>query len=66
MRCPTTGTRSWTTGERDIYVYGRCEFDFEGEPVAIVALVTPEGSIRQVADPIAFTNGMVVAPMARP
>jgi sugar lactone lactonase YvrE len=39
-------------------------FDFpEGEfATGIVALVTPDGSVRQVADEVAFPNGMAVTP----
>jgi sugar lactone lactonase YvrE len=39
-------------------------FDFPGGEFApgIVALVTPDGSARQVADGVAFPNGMVVTP----
>jgi sugar lactone lactonase YvrE len=39
-------------------------FDFPGGEAApgIVALVTPDGSARQVADGVAFPNGMVVTP----
>ncbi len=39
-------------------------FDFpEGEfAPGIIALVTPEGAVRQVADGVAFPNGMVVTP----
>ena len=39
-------------------------FDFPGGEFApgIIALVTPDGSIRQVADGVAFPNGMVVTP----
>jgi sugar lactone lactonase YvrE len=39
-------------------------FDFPGGEFApgIVALVTPDGVARQVADGIAFPNGMVVTP----
>jgi sugar lactone lactonase YvrE len=39
-------------------------FDFpDGEfAPGIVALVTPDGSVRQVADGVAFPNGMVVTP----
>ncbi len=39
-------------------------FDFPGGEFAtgILALVTPDGSIRQVADGVAFPNGMVVTP----
>jgi sugar lactone lactonase YvrE len=48
-------------GRGNIYVNGRCEFD-PAEARGIVALVTPDGSVRQVADGIAFPNGMVVTP----
>jgi sugar lactone lactonase YvrE len=39
-------------------------FDFPGGQFApgIIALVTPDGSARQVADGVAFPNGMVVTP----
>jgi sugar lactone lactonase YvrE len=39
-------------------------FDFPGAEFApgIVALVTPDGAARQVADGVAFPNGMVVTP----
>src|SRR3954454_17115882 len=39
-------------------------FDFPGGEFApgIIALVTPEGSARQVAEGVAFPNGMVVTP----
>ncbi len=39
-------------------------FDFpEGEfALGIIALVTPDGAVRQVADGIAFPNGMIVTP----
>jgi sugar lactone lactonase YvrE len=38
-------------------------FDFPGEfAPGIVALATPDGSAGQVADGVAFTNGMVVTP----
>lgn len=50
-------------GRGNVYVNGRCEFDFSGgDPVGVIALVTPDGSVRQVADGIAFPNGMVVTP----
>ncbi len=50
-------------GRGNVYVNGRCEFDFSGgPPQGIVALVTPDGAARQVADGIAFPNGMVVTP----
>jgi len=45
------------------YVNGRCDFDpGEGDPPGVIALVRPDGSVRQVADAIAFPNGMVVTP----
>jgi sugar lactone lactonase YvrE len=39
-------------------------FDFPGGAFApgIVALVTPDGAVRQVADGVAFPNGMAVTP----
>jgi sugar lactone lactonase YvrE len=40
-------------------------FDFPGGgefATGILALVTPDGSVRQVADGVAFPNGMVVTP----
>ncbi len=39
-------------------------FDFPGGAFApgIVTLVTPDGAVRQVADGVAFPNGMVVTP----
>jgi sugar lactone lactonase YvrE len=39
-------------------------FDFPGGEFApgIIALVTPEGAVRQVADGLAFPNGMAVTP----
>jgi sugar lactone lactonase YvrE len=60
--------RSWN----EIVVDGRCNayinsigFDLlAGEEFApgIVALVTPDGSARQVADGLSFPNGMIVTP----
>jgi sugar lactone lactonase YvrE len=50
-------------GRGNIYVNGRCDFDpGEGDPPGIIALVTPDGSVRQVAGAIAFPNGMVATP----
>jgi sugar lactone lactonase YvrE len=39
-------------------------FDFPGGEFApgLVALVTPEGTVRQVADDLAFPNGMAITP----
>jgi sugar lactone lactonase YvrE len=50
-------------GRGNVYVNGRCEFDVgEGDPPGIIALVTPDGSVSQVADALAFPNGMAVTP----
>ncbi len=50
-------------GRGNIYVNGGCDFaPGEGNAPGIIALVTPDGSVRRVADGIAFPNGMVVAP----
>ena len=51
-------------GRGDIYVNGG-GFDFRPDAApasGIVALVRPDGSVRQVADSLAFPNGMVVTP----
>jgi sugar lactone lactonase YvrE len=50
-------------GRGNVYV-GNIGFDFpEGEfAPGILALVTPDGSARQVADDVAFPNGIVVTP----
>jgi len=50
-------------GRGNIYVNGGCDFE-PGEATApgIIALVTADGSVRRVADGIAFPNGMVVTP----
>jgi sugar lactone lactonase YvrE len=50
-------------GRGNTYVNGGTNFEpGEGKPPGIIALVTPDGSVRQVADGIAFPNGMVVSP----
>jgi sugar lactone lactonase YvrE len=50
-------------GRGNIYVNGGTDFDpAAGSAPGIIALVTPDGSARQVADGIAFPNGMVVTP----
>jgi sugar lactone lactonase YvrE len=51
-------------GRGSAYVNGGGFDLMAGEPFApgIVALVTPDGSARQVADGIAFPNGMAVTP----
>lgn len=51
-------------GRGNVYLNG-FDFDFLGgeEPKpGIIALVRPDGSVRQVADGIEFPNGMVVTP----
>ncbi len=50
-------------GRGNAYI-GNTGFDFPGGEFApgILALVTPDGSARQVADGIAFPNGIVVTP----
>ncbi|HYS52821.1 MAG TPA: SMP-30/gluconolactonase/LRE family protein [Thermoanaerobaculia bacterium] len=60
--------RSWNEmvvdGRGNIYING-AGFDLmAGEKFVpgLIALVTPDGSVRQVADGIAFPNGMVVTP----
>jgi sugar lactone lactonase YvrE len=60
-------TKPWndivTDGRGDTYV-NNIGFDFpEGEfAPGLIALVTPDGSARQVADGLAFPNGMAVTP----
>jgi sugar lactone lactonase YvrE len=50
-------------GRGNVYVNGGCTFEpAEGEAPGGIALVTPDGDVRQVADRIAFPNGMVVTP----
>ena len=50
-------------GRGNIYVNSICfRFGEEEFRPGIVALVTPDGSVRQVADDVAFPNGMVVTP----
>jgi sugar lactone lactonase YvrE len=48
-------------GRGNVYVNGGVDFDpATGEAPGIIALVTPDGSVRRVADQIAFPNGMAV------
>jgi sugar lactone lactonase YvrE len=50
-------------GRGNVYVNGGVDFDpGEGNAPGIIALVTPDGSVRRVADGIAFPNGMAVTP----
>jgi sugar lactone lactonase YvrE len=60
--------RGWSElvvdGRGNTYVNGS-DFDFlGGGPFVpgVIALVTPDGSVRQIADGIEFPNGMVVTP----
>src|SRR4051812_3351634 len=50
-------------GRGNAYV-GATGFDFPGGEFApgMVALVTPDGAVRQVADDVAFPNGVAVMP----
>ncbi|GAB2635863.1 SMP-30/gluconolactonase/LRE family protein [Kribbella swartbergensis] len=50
-------------GRGNVYVNGGCDFQpAEGERPGFVLLVKPDGSVRRVADELAFPNGMVVTP----
>lgn len=50
-------------GRGNIYANGGCDFNpGPGKPPGIIALVSPDGSVRPVADGLAFPNGMVVTP----
>src|SRR5205823_13939854 len=50
-------------GRGNIYINGMgFRFGAEEFRPGIIALVTPDGSARQVADGIAFPNGMVITP----
>src|SRR2546421_4689321 len=63
----TLSDRPWNEivvdGRGNAYI-NNIGFDFPGGEFAtgIIALVTPDGSARQVADGVAFPNGMVVTP----
>ena len=47
----------------NVYVNGGCDFHpAAGTAPGVIALVTPDGSVRRVADGIAFPNGMAVTP----
>jgi sugar lactone lactonase YvrE len=61
---PAAGNELVVDGRGNAYVNGGGFDLMAGEEFApgIVALVTPDGSARQVADGIAFPNGMVVTP----
>ncbi|HEX2711382.1 MAG TPA: SMP-30/gluconolactonase/LRE family protein, partial [Candidatus Acidoferrales bacterium] len=49
------------SGWNEIVVDGRGNAYINGGP-GVIALVAPDGSVRQVADGIAFPNGMAVTP----
>jgi sugar lactone lactonase YvrE len=50
-------------GRGHVYVNGGVAFDpATGEAPGFIVLVTPDGAARQVADRIAFPNGMAVTP----
>jgi sugar lactone lactonase YvrE len=61
---PPAGNELVVDGRGNAYVNGGGFDLMRGEPFApgIIALVTPEGSARQVADGLAFPNGMLVTP----
>jgi sugar lactone lactonase YvrE len=48
-------------GRSNIYVNGG-NFNFRPEADGIIALITPDGAMRQVADGLMFPNGMIVTP----
>src|SRR5918995_7340856 len=50
-------------GRGNIYINGGISFEpTEGPPPGKIVVVTPDGEARQVADGLAFPNGMVVTP----
>ena len=49
-------------GRGNAYVNGRLFGPPEEGPSGIIALVTPDGGVRQVGDGLAFPNGMAVTP----
>jgi sugar lactone lactonase YvrE len=61
---PPAGNEMVVDGRGNAYVNGGGFDLMAGEPFApgIVALVTPDGLARQVADNLAFPNGMLVTP----
>src|SRR5262252_1349895 len=64
LSMPAAGNELVVDGRGNAYVNGGGFDLMAGEPFApgIVALVTPQGTARQVADDIAFPNGMLVTP----
>ena len=59
---PSAGNELVVDGRGNTYVNGGGFDPMAGDPFApgIIALVTPDGSARQVADGLAFPNGMLV------
>ncbi|MFC9693983.1 SMP-30/gluconolactonase/LRE family protein [Kribbella sp. NPDC056951] len=50
-------------GRGNVYVNGGCSFTpAEGERPGFILLITPDGTVRRVADELAFPNGMVITP----
>jgi sugar lactone lactonase YvrE len=50
-------------GRGNVYVNGGVDFDpSQGKGSGIIALISPGGSVRRVADGLAFPNGMTVTP----
>jgi sugar lactone lactonase YvrE len=61
---PAAGNELVVDGRGNAYVNGGGFNLMAGEPFApgIIALATPDGSAREVADDLAFPNGMLVTP----
>ncbi len=61
---PAAGNELVVDGRGNAYINGGGFDLMAGEPFApgVVTLVSPDGSVRQVADGLAFPNGMLVTP----
>src|SRR5207244_6888775 len=61
---PAAGNELVVDGRGNAYVNGGGFDLMAGEPFApgVITLVTPDGSARQVADGLAFPNGMLITP----
>jgi sugar lactone lactonase YvrE len=61
---PPAGNELVVDGRGNAYVNGGGFDMMAGEPFApgVIELVTPQGAVRQVADGLAFPNGILVAP----
>jgi sugar lactone lactonase YvrE len=61
---PPPGNEIVVDGRDNVYVNGGGFDMLAGDPYmpGVIGLVTPDGPVRQVADGIAFPNGMVVTP----